>query len=44
VADVKEGPDNRECDGMPVIRTVDGSLLIRKYECEISLTKGDVLL
>lgn len=31
-------------DGMPVIRTVDGSLLIRKYECEISLTKGDVLL
>lgn len=31
-------------DGMPVVRTVDGSLLIRQYDCAVPLTKGDVLV
>ncbi|MBR0163282.1 MAG: hypothetical protein IJQ12_01275 [Lachnospiraceae bacterium] len=30
-------------DGRPVVRTVDGSLLITEYECEIPLQKGMVL-
>lgn len=30
-------------DGMPIVRTLDGSLLIRKYECEKSIVKGDIL-
>ncbi len=30
-------------DGKPVVRTVDGSLLIERYECEKELMTGDVL-
>ncbi len=30
-------------DGMPLVRTIDGSLLIRKYESECTLAKGMVL-
>lgn len=30
-------------DGKPVVRTVDGSLLIDRYESSLSLDKGDVL-
>lgn len=30
-------------DGKPVVRTVDGSLLIDKYECARQITVGDVL-
>jgi len=30
-------------DGKPVVRTVDGSLLIERYECEKELVTGDVL-
>lgn len=30
-------------DGRPIIRTVDGSLLIKKYESETMLKSGDVL-
>lgn len=30
-------------DGKPVVRTVDGSLLIDRYECERALRTGDIL-
>lgn len=30
-------------DGKPVVRTVDGSLLIDRYECARELTEGDIL-
>jgi methionyl-tRNA formyltransferase len=30
-------------DDMPVVRTVDGSLLLREYECDFELKKHDVL-
>lgn len=30
-------------DDKPVVRTVDGSLLIDRYECEAKLTPGDIL-
>lgn len=30
-------------DGKPVVRTVDGSLLVERYECEKELATGDVL-
>lgn len=30
-------------DGMPTVRTVDGSLLIRQYDCAKRLSRGDVL-
>ncbi len=30
-------------DGKPVVRTVDGSLLIHRYESEVTLQTGDVL-
>lgn len=31
-------------DGKPIVRTVDGSLLIDRYECERQLAVGDVLV
>lgn len=31
------------CDQQPIIRTLDGSMIIRNYECQTPLTKGDVL-
>lgn len=31
-------------DKMPVIRTIDGSLLIKKYECNTELSKGFILV
>ena len=30
-------------DDKPVVRTVDGSLLIDRYECETKLVPGDIL-
>lgn len=30
-------------DGNPIVRTVDGSLLIRKYEAAVALAQGDLL-
>ena len=30
-------------DGKPIVRTVDGSLLIDRYECGTELKKGDIL-
>lgn len=30
-------------DGKPVVRTVDGSLLIDRYESSLTLEAGDVL-
>ena len=30
-------------DEKPIVRTVDGSLLIERYECECKLTVGDIL-
>ena len=30
-------------DGKPIVRTVDGSLLIDRYECGRELAAGDVL-
>ena len=30
-------------DGKPIIRTVDGSLLVRDYECDIELQELDIL-
>lgn len=30
-------------DGIPLIRTVDGSLLIREYESDTEINKGDIL-
>ncbi|MBQ7217085.1 MAG: hypothetical protein IJP54_00430 [Synergistaceae bacterium] len=30
-------------DGMPIVRTIDGSLLIRDYDCERKIVKNDVL-
>ena len=30
-------------DGKPIVRTVDGSLLIDEYECERALAGGDLL-
>ena len=30
-------------DGKPIVRTVDGSLLIDRYECDIALTAGMLL-
>ena len=31
-------------DDKPVVRTVDGSLLIDRYECETKLAPGDILV
>lgn len=31
-------------DGKPIVRTVDGSLLIDRYECGVTLRVGDILL
>ena len=30
-------------DDKPVVRTVDGSLLIDRYDCEVKLTPGELL-
>ena len=31
-------------DGKPVVRTVDGSLLIDRYECRRAIEAGDILV
>ena len=42
-SDYKPGEVIEVFDGQPVVRTVDGSLLIKNYEADITIVRGAVL-